>query len=99
MPAELQKALDLTLTNCKNTYAYLDYILIITKGLVEKPKDTLEKFIHKLDEENLAISLDNCKCACKQIKWLGFHIDSKGTTTSSTKTDAIEKLSPSKTFK
>ena len=80
MPAEFQKAIDLKLTNCKNTYAYLDDILIITKGTVEKHKDTLEKFIHKLDEENLAISLDKCKCACKQIEWLGFHIDSKKTT-------------------
>ena len=26
MPAEFRKAIDLTLTNCKNTYAYLDDI-------------------------------------------------------------------------
>ena len=32
MPADFQKAIDLTLTNCKNTYAYIDDILIITKG-------------------------------------------------------------------
>ena len=30
MPAEFQKAVDLTLTNCTNTYAYLDDILIVT---------------------------------------------------------------------
>ena len=35
MLAEFQKAIDLTLTNCTNTYAYLDYILIVTKGYVE----------------------------------------------------------------
>ena len=99
MPAELQKAIDLTLTNCKNTYAYQDDILIITKGSVEKHKDTLEKVLHKLDEENLTISLDKCKFACKQIEWLGFHIDSEGTTPLSRKTDAIENLFPPKTFK
>ena len=43
MLAEFQKAIDLTLTNCKNTYAYLDDILIITKRSVEKHKETLEK--------------------------------------------------------
>ena len=29
MPAKFQKAIDLTLTNCSNTYAYLDDILIV----------------------------------------------------------------------
>ena len=52
-----------------------------------------------MDEENFAISLDKCKFACKQIKRLGFHLDSEGTTPLSKKTDAIEKLSPPKTFK
>ena len=32
MPAEFQKAIDLILTNCTNTIAYLDDILIVTKG-------------------------------------------------------------------
>ena len=43
MPAEFQEAIDLILTNCKNTFAYLDDILIITKGSVEKHKETLKK--------------------------------------------------------
>ena len=94
MPAFLQKAIDLTLTNCKNTYAYLDDILIITEGSVEKHMETLEKVLRRLDEENFAISLDKCKFACKQIEWLGFHIDCEGTTPLSRKTDAIEKLLP-----
>ena len=80
MLAEFQKAIDLTLTNCKNTYAYLDDNLIITKGSIEKHKETLEKLLHRLGEENLEISLDKCEFACKQIKWLGFHIDSEATT-------------------
>ena len=91
MPAEFQKAIDLTLTNCTNTYAYLDDILIITKGSIEKHKETLEKVLHRLDEENLEISLDKCKFACKQIEWLGFHKDGEKTTPRSRKTDAKEK--------
>ena len=69
MPAEFQKAVDLTLTNCNNTYAYLDDILIVTKG-------TIETHRQKLDEKNLAISLDRCKFACKQVEWLGFSLSS-----------------------
>ena len=99
MPAEFQKAIDLTVTNCKNTYAYLDDILIITKVSIEKHKKTLETVLHRLDEENLAISLNKCKFACEQIELLGFHIDSEGTTPLSRKTDAIEKFPPPETFK
>ena len=32
MPAEFQEAIDLTLSNCSNNYAYLDDILIVAKG-------------------------------------------------------------------
>ena len=97
MPAEFQKAVELTLTNCNNTYAYLDDILIVTKGTIETHRQKLQKVLTKL-EENLAISLDKCKFACKQIEWLGFTINSEGTKPLMKKTEAIEKLSPSKTF-
>ena len=55
MPAEFQKAVDLTLTNCDNTYAYLDDILIVTKGAIETHRQKLQTVLTKLDEENLAI--------------------------------------------
>ena len=91
MPAEFEKAVDLTLTNCPNTYAYLDDILIVTKGSTELHQQ-------KLKEENLAISLEKCKFACKQIEWLGFNINSEGRTPLTKKTEAIEKLSLPKPF-
>ena len=50
MPAEIQKATDITLTNCKNTYAHLKDILIIIKVSLEE--NTLQKVLEKLDEEN-----------------------------------------------
>ena len=52
-----------------------------------------------MDEENLAISLDKCNFTCKQIEWLGFSVNSEGTKPLVKKTEAIEKLSPQKTFK
>ena len=99
MPAEFQKAVDLTLTNCTNTYAYLDDILVVTKGNKELHQQKMKAVLDKLDEENLAISLEKCKIACKEIEWLGFKINSEGTTPLIKKTEAIEKLSPPKTFK
>ena len=99
MPEEFQKAVDLTLTNCNNTYAYLDDILIVTKGTIETHRQKLQTGLTKLDEENLAISLEKCKFECKQVEWLGFNINSEGTKTMIKKTEAIEKLSLPKTFK
>ena len=58
MPAEFQKAIDLTLKNCSYIYAYLDDILIVTKGSVDIHKQKLQTILEKLDGENLAISLD-----------------------------------------
>ena len=99
MPAEFQKAVDLTLTNCNNTFAYLDDILIVTKGTIETRRQKLQTVLRKLDEENLAISLEKCKFACEQVEWLGFNINSEGTKPLVKKTEAIERLLPPKTFK
>ena len=96
MPAEFQKAIDLTLTNCKNTYAYLDDLLIVSKKV---HKNTLQKVIQKLDEKNLAFSIEKCKFACKEVERLGYSINSEGTTPLIRKTEAIGKLAPPKTFK
>ena len=99
MPAEFQKAVDLTLTNCTNTYAYLDDILVVTKGNKELHQQKLKAVLDKFDEKNLAISIEKYKFACTEIEWLGFKSNSEGTTPLIKKTEAIEKLSPPKTFK
>ena len=65
MPTEFQKNVDLTQTNCNNTYANLDDILIVTKGTLKTHRQKLQTVLKKLDEENLAISIDKCKFACK----------------------------------
>ena len=78
MPAEFQKAFDLTLRNCTNSYAYLDNILNVTKGSEELHRQKLSGVLKELDEENLVLSLDKCKFACKQVEWLVFYINSEG---------------------
>ena len=80
LPAELQKAIELTLTNCSNSYTYLDDILIVTKGSIDTHKQQPQTILEGLDGENLAISLDKCKCACIQVEWLGYTVNSEGTT-------------------
>ena len=56
MPAEIQKA-NSTLTNCKNTFAFLDDILVVTKGkkadhqlaLRNVPERLNEKFFKRIE--------------------------------------------------
>ena len=55
MLAEVQKAIDLCLTRCTNTYAYLDDIMIVTKLSVVLHQQKLQTVLTKLDEESLAI--------------------------------------------
>ena len=67
MPAEFQKAINLTLINCKNIYAYLKDILIVTKGSLELHKTKLETILQKLDKKNFAISFDKNRFAYKRL--------------------------------
>ena len=58
MPAEFQKAIDLTLNNERDTFAFLDDILIISHGTKDDHIDKLKRILDKLDAENMAISLE-----------------------------------------
>ena len=58
MPAEFQKAIDLTLNNERDTFAFLDDILIISHGTKEDHMNKLKRILDKLDAEKMAISLE-----------------------------------------
>ena len=47
----------------------------------------------------MALSVDKCKFGCKEVEWLRFIINENGTTPMKKKTDTIENLQHSKTFK
>ena len=59
MPAEFQKTIGLTLTNCTNTYANLDDILIVTKGSTELHQQKLKGVLERLDKKTLQFHLRN----------------------------------------
>ena len=89
MPAEFQKAIDCTLAGLENTFCFLDDILIVSRGGIEKHLD----LVRKLDQENLRINLAKCHFAKETIEWLGHNITQSDVTPLSSKTDAIGKLS------
>ena len=49
MPAEFQKAIDLTLNNERDKFAFLDDILIISHGTKEDHMNKVKRILDKLD--------------------------------------------------
>ena len=78
-------------------FCFLDNIMIVSRGGIEKHLDLVRKCLIKLDQENLRIYLAKCHFAKDEIEWLGHNITKSGVTPLSSKMDAIGNLSaPSK---
>ena len=74
MPADFQKTIDCTPAGLDNTFSFLDDILIVSRGGIEKHLDLVRKCLIKLDQENLRINLAKCQFAKDKIEWLGHNI-------------------------
>ena len=98
MPAEFQKAIDCTLIGLKNTFAFLDDILIVSRGTKEEHLKLVYKCLKRLNDENLAITLRKCKFAQNSIEWVGFQIDGNGAVPLFNKTEALLAIERPKTF-
>ena len=65
MPATFQKTIDKTLEGIHSKFAFLDDILIITKGSLNEHLNGNEhekdKVLNLLEKENLAIKLQKCE--------------------------------------
>ena len=99
MPAEFQKAVDYTLIGLKNTFYFLDDILIVSKGSEEYHFKLVIDCLQKLDTDNLRINLPKCHFAKQEISWLGYDFTQSGTTPLETKTSSILSLQPPNTLK
>ena len=64
-PATFQKTIDVTLRNCHIKFAFLDDILVITKGNISDHEKELDRILYLLDKENLAIKLQKCEFGIK----------------------------------
>ena len=91
--------MDTTLDGINSTNAFLDDIIIISKGTLEKHENEIDKTLERLDNKNLAISLNKSEFGLTEILWLGYKINSEGITPTKQKTDAIIQLENPKTHK
>ena len=65
MPATFQKTIDKTFEGIYSKFAFLDDILIITKGSIREHEKELDTILKSLDKEGLAINLEKCEFAKK----------------------------------
>ena len=99
MPAEFQKAMDRTIKHAKNTFCFLNDILIVSKGNEMEHGTLVESVLKKLDDENLALKISKCEFFKQQVNWLGHHLSESGVSPKFTKTEAITILNPPKSLK
>ena len=99
MPATFQKTIDTILEGIISKFAFMDDILVITKGSLNEHENEIDKILEKLDKENLAINLQKCEFIKTTFEWLGFKISHQGTALLITKTEAIKKLEHPKPLK
>ena len=99
MPAGFQKAIDYTLIGLKNTFCFLDDILIVSKGSEEDNIKLVPDCLKKLDADNLRINVPKCHFAKQEISWLRSNIAQSGTSPLETETSAILSLQPPNTLK
>ena len=99
MPAEFQKAMDYTLIGLKNTYCFLDDILIVSKGSEPEHIQHVLNCLKRLDDEKLRINLPMCQFAKLEIDWLRYHVSQSGILPAESKTSATLSLEAPKTKK
>ena len=98
MPAEFQRVMDAIRAEFPCAHAFIDDILVISKGTKIEHIALVEKILAKLDRENMALKLEKCQFAKNTCEWLGHRITKSGITPMVRKTDPIDKLAAPKTL-
>ena len=99
MPATFQKAIVYTLNNINSAHAFLDDIIIITKGSKDDQEKEIMKILSRLDNEKLAISLHKCEFAQTEIVWLGYKISPYEIIPTEKKTKSLSEMEQPHTIK
>ena len=78
--------------------AYLDDILIITKGTYEDHLKHLNEVLTRLTKARLQVNLPKSKLAIQELEYLGYWLTPKGIRPMANKVEAIKNLQPPKTI-
>ena len=99
MPAEFQKVIDNLLKEFPQANAFIDDILIASKGTKIEHIALVEKLLKKLDVSKVSLKLRKCKFAKTECEWLGFRIGKNGIAPLVRKTQAVQDLKTPKSRK
>ena len=91
--------MDHTLNDAKNTFCFLDDILIVSRREEIEHEKLVLDVLKKLDDENLALKLTKCEFFQTEVNWLGHKLTPSGITRKVTKTEAILNLQHPKSLK
>ena len=97
--SEIQKAMDRTLNHAKNTFCFIDDVLIVSKGEEKDHEQLVLDVLQNLDDENLALKLSKCEFFQSSVYWLSHKYSPEGIIPKITKKEAISKLQPPKSLK
>ena len=92
IPKIFQEKIDRTLGYC--TPAWLDDIIIVTRGNKQDHEKKLFDVLNKLEKAGYQASKKKSEVFMKQTKWLGHEIDKNGIKPNEEKSEAILKLNP-----
>ena len=87
------------LIGLKNTYCFLDDILIVTRATEEEHKRYITNCLKRFDDQDLKINLPNCHFSKLEIDSFGYQISKSGILPLESKTSAILVLEAPKTLK
>ena len=74
--------------------AYIDDLLIITKGDLEDHLEKVEQVLHKLQEKGLKVNANKCSFAQDKLEYLGYLITRKGIKPIAKKIEAMKRIKP-----
>ena len=75
MPAKFQQAIDRTLAGLPFAHAFIDDILICTKGTAAEHLHAVDQVLSRLDHAIVGLNLTKC---ATDTKWLGYHLSQTG---------------------
>ncbi len=99
MPAEFQQTIDKTLANIPEACAFIDDIIICTKGSPAELMRAVNRVLGRLNAANLALKLSKCEFLLSEVDWFGFRLNQTGIVPLGHKLDGLFNLKRPTTFK
>ena len=98
-PDIFQEKMNILMSDLDYVRAYIDDLLILTKGTFADHLQKLAVVLHKLKQAGLKVNAKKCFFAQEQLEYLGYWITRQGIQPSQTKVAALQNIAAPKTKK